>query len=200
MTQPEIDYEELGQERPEIDFDALERLAKESVSRAAFWSAFADSVKVIAEAARTEAVQVCGSQRRESTTAEVGGKKLGKLSRSPDSWAWAPADGAQILAYFERTYPQWIEVVPEHTVTVPEERRLDTAKVKQWLAGLNDEGVDTETGRDCTDMIRKSVTDGRWTLTKDKAAKERVLAVLRIMADSGVPIPADMRKMIDGGR
>lgn len=183
------------------DFAALERIAKDAVGRAAFWAALADAVKVVAEAARTEAVKVCGGQRREATTAEgPGGQKLGKLSRSPGSWAWAAASSADILAYFEKTYPDWIEVVPEQTITIPEERRLDPAKLKQWLAGLTDDGVDTETGRDCTDMVRKSVTDGRWTLTKDKAARARVLDVLKVMADAGFPLPEEARKMIEGGR
>jgi hypothetical protein len=186
---------------PQVDFAAMAKLAEDAVGRAAFWAALADAVKIVAEAARTEAVKVCGAQRREATTATTpAGVKVGKLSHSPDTWSWLIADGAELLRYFEKTYPDWIEVVPERTYTIPEERRLNEAKVQQWLAGLTDEGVDAETGRDCTDLIRKGEKPGRWTLTKDKAAKARVLEALKAMEVAGIRLPEEVRTMIEGGR
>ena len=60
--------------------------------------------------------------------------------------------------------------------------------------------MDTETGRDCTDLIRKEIKPGRWTLTKDRAAKERVLEALKAMEVAGIRLPDEVRSLIEGGR
>lgn len=187
------------------DAEALELAAKSAVAIAAFWASFADAAKVLAEAARTDAVRTCGGQRREKTTAtNERGQKLGALSRSDGHAEWAASDRAAIFTYFEKTYPQWIDVtpafvVPEHVE--PEVRRLNPDKLADWLTTLTTDGVDPETGVDVADMVRWVVTEGRWTLTKDKAAKSRVLAAIKEMAEqSGIPIPAEARQMIEGGK
>lgn len=186
------------------DLAALAQARKDAVALAAFWGAFADAIKVVADAARTEAVQECGAQGAEKTTAtDERGNKLGALSRSEGHSEWAVADGRAARAYFEKTYPDWIEVTPAYTRPaefVPEARRIDPVKLAEWLTTITMDGVDPETGADVADWLRWDVTEGRWTLTKDKAAKQRVLAALKVMLDQGVRMPAEARKMIEGGR
>lgn len=188
-----------------LDLVALEKIRKEAVAMAAFWVSFADAAKSIGDMARAEAVALVGSHRVPSATAEdAHGRPLGKLSHTPDKWEWVVADGVALLDYFQRTYPEWVETVPEYVVpaeVVPAKIKPDTYKLADWLTSLTPEGIDPGTGFDVSDLVQKSTTPGKWTLTKDKNAKQRVRDSLAAMLEEqGLAIPAEARRMIEGGR
>lgn len=170
---------------------------------AAFWAAFADALKIIGEMAKTEAVKVCDEEEREKTTGKTPqGTVLGTLRRDPDKTerVWRPSVEADLLAYIERAYPEEVVEIPAHYEMVPARREVRPVFLVALLKRLTDGGVDSETGNDLSDMLTTARTSGRWVLTKDAAAKARVLAVLREIAAAGMPLPTEARKMIEGDK